>query len=224
MARKRSLKNSRNDSQRNSRINTLCPLAGLLATGLSARRRNGSSCPSTFPPGESTSSTRPNPRTHSGHEQNRSATQQGRPGVQLHLGPLEKADMLPRLPTAGALEQSGGKLHEGRSLGQKKLDPHRQPGSRTKDRRDPLRHRELPAAQDPSARVSRGHPGRTGQHHHPVHRRAHARGLGCKNASLKTSLIPIPPPSTVCLAGRIPCNVVSLPRLGGLHHRYHLAA
>ena len=67
-----------------------------------ARGEDGSGRTSSSAPGESSSTACQNPGTHPGHEQNRTAPQQGGPGVQLHAGALDEADLLPRPPATGA--------------------------------------------------------------------------------------------------------------------------
>src|ERR1019366_4093907 len=92
---------------------------------------------------------------------------------------------------AGTEQQPRRKLHAPGRTGKKKLDPHRQPTSRTQSRRHPLRRRNLPPHPHPCARLLGRCPPRPRQHVHPPPRSTHAYRLGPAQPLTSTHAHPV---------------------------------
>ena len=140
-----------------------------------------------------------------------------RPGqsLELHAGALAETHALPAIPGTGAEQQPRRKLHAPCGPRSQKLDPHRQPASRTQSRRHPLHRRNLPPHQHPRARLLGRCPPRPRQHVHPPPRPTHAYRLGPAQPLTSTHAHPVNHVVALTLAINrlLPAHVAS--RFGG---------
>src|SRR5450631_3537255 len=125
---------------------------------------------------------------------------------------MEETNPLPRTSGTGTKQQPRGKLYARCSPGSQKLDPHRQPTSRTACGRHPLGGGKLPPAPHPCPRIPERDPARTCQQVHSGSRRHYASQVGRKTLTLICKLASLTA-STVCLAVRIRSISRQLPRL-----------
>src|SRR5207253_10152471 len=93
-------------------------------------------------------------------------------------GALAETHALPGIPGTRTQQQPCRKLHATRSAWSQKLDPHRQPASRTQSCRHPLRRRNLPTDEHSRAPILGGGPPRSRRNSHPSPAQTHPYSLG----------------------------------------------